>query len=123
MLTGYIGQTLQDPDFRLRGHLSEHNLEKDTPSALWLKELSERGVTPKMSIICEVDVVELGEGEYDVTELNRAETHWIAHHRAAGTRLLNVTKGGGANIKKPRLTKDGQMAAKFREYPIVAPHY
>ncbi len=80
----YVGNT-SVPGQRLAAHISGARTGRDQfLKAQWVKSVLNRGMRPELHII------ESGFGEGGP----EAEIRWIAHYRAAGARLTNLTDGG-----------------------------
>lgn len=95
----YVGKT-NNLKSRLRGHIYA---KKKCYSASWVKSLTSVGVMPVMFLLEESD---------DKTWRER-ERFWIAHYRALGYKLTNMTEGGDGNgIISPELRES--MAARMR---------
>ena len=77
----YVGKT-NNPKRRLAMHC---NSKYDTHSSRWVHRLKRRGLKPEMLVIQE-----------NLTDQDwpEAEKRWIAHYKAAGARLTNITEGG-----------------------------
>jgi group I intron endonuclease len=82
----YVGYTTQaNPRMRLRGHISDARNKRHAYVQKWVASLLAEGLEPVMVVIEEVPA------DGDRVE---AERRWIAHFRAAGARLANLTDGG-----------------------------
>jgi hypothetical protein len=77
----YIGKA-NNPDKRFSGHLRE--TRRKTPLYDWIEKLRNNGLTPKISIVSEVD-----NDNWKEEEINQ-----IKLHIESGCRLLNLAKGG-----------------------------
>jgi hypothetical protein len=81
----YVGFTSCAAKLRLRWHVkSAFGGRQKTPNICWIRSLRSKGLKPVMEII------ESGSGE----GWQEAERRWIAHYKATGVRLLNMTEGG-----------------------------
>lgn len=82
----YVGKTTKSLRIRLTGHLHyARSTSRKSHLVSWLNALVLEGVEPLIT------VVDQGPGEAD---WEAAERHWIAWHRAQGSRLCNSTDGG-----------------------------
>jgi hypothetical protein len=80
----YVGITHQEPQKRLRGHLSKARRGARSHLFNWIRKLQADGVEPILRVL------ESGSGE----GWGAAETQWIAWHRTLGCDLTNATDGG-----------------------------
>lgn len=85
----YVGKTNYLNQRRLTYHVSaahgSKSRSKDLPSALWIRELADRGKKPSIRTL---EIVAHGIRWKD------REKFWIAELRRIGRNLLNVTSGG-----------------------------
>ncbi len=80
----YVGFTSKNPARRLRAHIEKAAREGGrTLKHKWLASLAECGLAP------DLEIAESGVGD----TWAEAERRWIAHYRANGARLVNVTDG------------------------------
>ncbi len=82
----YIGQTIKTPQARLAVHLSPSSLKRHSYLARWLKSLVWRGHRPSIVVLATAETQ---------AELDALEVQHIAAERAKGTRLVNLSDGGG----------------------------
>lgn len=80
----YVGVTHQRLATRLNGHLSRARRGFNSHSANWIRRLLADGLRPA------IREVEKGFGE----GWGSAESKWMAHYRALGCALTNLTSGG-----------------------------
>ena len=94
----YVGLTVTSPDVRLLGHLhtSRNDPRDKSPRVQWIKSLSDRGAKP---IIKGCAVVPR-------SDVSVFERRLIAAHTRAGTRLLNVSRGGESGMKRVKRVLD-----------------
>ena len=105
----YIGQTVKSVSQRLATHLSPSSLRRHSYLYRWLKGLVERGLKPSWSQIAEAE---------DQTELDLLEVLSIAEARASGTRLVNLSNGGGGRAGYVPSTEEREkIAVKQRGVP------
>ncbi len=83
----YVGQTSQDPEIRLRKHLSDSKQAKFSGLYVyrWINSLFRQGLQPQLSVIMEIETKE---------EANILEKYWIKKLREIGCPLTNLTDGG-----------------------------
>ena len=81
----YVGATTTSQKQRLREHINDARRRAKSYVHRWILSLLDRGLEPEMLVIEEVPA-----------DGNRveAERRWIAHYRAEGARLANLTDGG-----------------------------
>jgi hypothetical protein len=80
----YVGKS-KDLDYRVRyGHLGSELRKASLHKSRWLRKLASVGLKPT------VEVLEWA----DEAEWQERERHWIAHYRALGAPLTNMTDGG-----------------------------
>ncbi|MBB3010642.1 GIY-YIG nuclease family protein [Cupriavidus alkaliphilus] len=97
----YVGKA-NDPAARLKSHLRDAR-RRSTPVYCWIRSLAERGLAPKMSVLCLVPA-----DEWEV-----AERRTIAACRRQGCRLLNLAEGGDQPSQtKAQRAGAGRRAAK-----------
>jgi hypothetical protein len=100
----YVGKTV-DLKARVRyGHLSRRDInDKRMHKANWLRGLASQGAEP--------DVIEL-ERVAGGESWQERERHWIAHYRAAGAPLTNMTEGGDGGGRLSWTPEDKRKAAE-----------
>lgn len=81
----YVGVTSQKTTKRLQDHIKDARRHRRSWTHKWILSLLDAGVAPDMAVIETVP----GGGDRA-----GAERRWIAHYRAAGARLTNLTDGG-----------------------------
>lgn len=81
----YIGKTVQSLERRLYSHL---RCRFESYKSNWIKSLRRKGLTPKISLIEEIEYTENWEW---------LEEYWISQFRAWGFRITNMTDGGDGN--------------------------
>lgn len=101
----YVGLTTKGIERRLRAHFKTARSGRKTPLYDWIRKHGEGHV--------EAVLLEEVTGSHEL--LGRAEQRWIAHFRAKGAQLLNLTDGGHGGLGY-RWT-DAQRA-KLRGRPV-----
>lgn len=93
----YVGKA-NDPQLRLRRHLSKHELKPKSRKASWLKSLIAKGFEPKIILLEKIDSAQWQE----------AERRWISHYRAIEgyPTLTNGTSGGDGIDKGTKFSED-----------------
>jgi hypothetical protein len=108
----YVGKTKKFPVQRLAGHISERtpSLKKE-----WIKSIIEKGVTPEIVIIEEVDTP---------SKAAKREKHWIKYHLDSGCKLLNVNVVG-RRINDEHILKYGEKTVmlQFRVPTRIIPAF
>ncbi len=85
----YVGKSETGIDRRVREHLMPSYLASVSHKNSWLRGLIRDGLCPVGAPIQRLP---------NTVQLAEAERHWIAHFRAAGCRLTNMTDGGEGAI-------------------------
>ena len=84
----YVGQTLQEIETRLYGHIkdTETNKQKST----YIQAILDQGAKP------EIEAIETIQGTcyIDKLILNEREKYWIRYYKSAGCTLLNIASMG-----------------------------
>ena len=96
----YVGKSI-NPAMRLKAHLTESRLSKNTPKNDWLRSLLKKGREPSLVTL---------EATVDWEE---AERFYIAYFRSIGVPLLNYTDGG-EGLHGATLTTRAKMSAAKR---------
>lgn len=93
----YVGKA-NDPQLRLRRHLSKHELKPKSRKASWLKSLIAKGLEPGLILLEKVDRCQWQE----------AECRWIAHYRGITCYplLTNGTSGGDGIDKGTKFSEE-----------------
>lgn len=96
----YVGKA-DNPRKRLVSH---HYEKRSTWKVRWLKQLSALGLVPTLIIVARVAK----------SDWQDAERFWIAHYRAQGARLTNMTDGGEGLVNASEETRQKVAAATRR---------
>jgi hypothetical protein len=80
----YVGQTMQDLQTRLSGHITETGANRDKIN--YIKEFTDKGERP---IIEEIETIH-ARCYIEKESVNEREAYWIKHYRGIGCKLLNV---------------------------------
>jgi hypothetical protein len=96
----YVGQTIETPAARYRGHLRDAIRGSETPFHVWLRARIEAGEVPRVSTI---------ERPSDDALTDR-ETYWIRHYAAERSdQLLNVS--ARPQVPSPKRTRSAEIRA------------
>lgn len=107
----YVGFTTKPPGERLLGHMAacmcraESNKEYDVRRNKWLRSVCRTGLDP-VQIVLESGTWDGDAGAPEFRSIwATAERRWIAHYRAAGADLTNLTDGGDGTPGKRHSTE------------------
>lgn len=89
----YVGKTVKTAQERLKDHLWSRPKSMKRPLYRWITDLLASHVTPQIVILQEVSFAQLDRAE-QLKVIDTAEREWIAHFRATGAPLFNLTDGG-----------------------------
>lgn len=78
----YIGSS-EDPEGRLRQHMTPSQLREDTLKTRWLKSLKEQGRVPKLIILDEIRTFYFG-------AILALEYQWIQEYSTSSANLTNL---------------------------------
>lgn len=101
----YVGMTSTSLRTRCSSHICAGNKGDRTHVARWVRSLLTKGLRP---VITEIDQVAVG-GDWKA-----AERYWIAHHRALGANLANLTDGGEGVLGWTMPEEQRARLAEFR---------
>ena len=80
----YVGQTMQDLQTRLSGHISETGANREKIN--YIKDIIDKGEKP---LIEEVETIH-SRCYIEKESVSEREAYWIKHYRGIGCKLLNV---------------------------------
>lgn len=89
----YVGKTVKTAQERLKDHLWSRPKSIKRPLYRWITELLASHVFPQIVVLQEVGFPGIDRVE-QLKAIDTAEREWIAHFRATGAALLNLTAGG-----------------------------
>ena len=107
----YVGQTIKDPQERLKEHLWPTALLKRGHKNHWINSMLAKGERPTVQILQTLNSIE---------ELNAAEIYWIDFLKKAGCNLTNDTAGGEGLRNPNEETRARMSAAKVGKIPYAA---
>ena len=84
----YIGKTTLSPEERLSAHIKAARTRGRARSWTWIRGLLRDGLAPTVSLL----------EQANLASLNECERRWIAHGKANGWTLTNLTDGGDGGM-------------------------